>query len=114
MKRVVITAFSGDALVLRCAVRDAAGAVVSLAGLSPLWRLAVSVDATPLVSKSVGGGIVVTDSAAGLFEVAIDGADTEALAGDYYHEAALVDGAGGKSTVAYGRMTIQPNLIRLS
>lgn len=51
-----------------------------------------------------------TGSNKGKFRIDLQKADTEPLAGDYYHEARMV--AGGKTTtVMYGTMTVLSNII---
>lgn len=73
---------------------------------------------TVILSKSTddGDGITITDAAGGVFQIAIDPADTEALGGKrkLYHEAALVDGAGNESTLFVGEMNIERSYAAVS
>lgn len=113
-KRADFTMFSGEHRVLEIAIVDADGDAVDLTGATVEWRLARSARGTPVISKTTvdSGGVEITGAEAGLAEVTLVGADTEALEGDYYHEARVVDSGDRPATVLYGTATIKPNLIR--
>jgi len=61
-------------------------------------------------AASTPGDIEITDSANGIIEITVAPADTDALAGDYYHELQMTQG-GNISTVLYGQATIVKDLI---
>jgi hypothetical protein len=105
--------FSGDDYVLHFTIVDEAGVAVDLSGAQQItFALARKVSVEPLFSKTLGSGVTVTDGPAGKVDVAIDAADTDALKGAYYHEVELRNAAGKRSTVSYGAVTIQEDLIR--
>ena len=62
-------------------------------------------------AASSPGDIVITDSPNGIIEISIAPADTDALAGDFYHELQMTQG-GNISTVLYGQATIVKDLIQ--
>jgi|LWDU01.1.fsa_nt_gi hypothetical protein len=59
---------------------------------------------------AVPGDIVITDTPNGIIEITVAPADTDALAGEYYHELQMAQG-GNISTVLYGQATIVKDLI---
>lgn len=106
---------SGDNRDLQVTIKDAAGAVVNITGAALTWALSKGNGSdgprgTALVTKTVGSGITIVDGANGRADIVLVPADTEALAGDYYHELQLVAG-GSSSTVLYGTVTILKNLV---
>jgi hypothetical protein len=110
------TLVSGDTRTLAYAIADAAGQPYDLSALTAAkWGMARlredgSFAGSALASKTLGAGITVADAAAGTLEVALLPADTEALAGAYYHELELSFGAV-VYTAAIGRATIQRDLL---
>ena len=92
---------------------DWPGETATLAGATIKWSAAKSAKDTALISKSIGSGIVVTDSAIRTFKVTLLPADTDGLAdGAYYHEAEITFADGRVKTPLRGRMTIDATLIR--
>jgi hypothetical protein len=74
-------------------------------------RLDVSLPA--LLSKSSGHGAeVLVPPTAGLVKVTLGEADTQALAGTYYHETEGRDSADRPFTPTVGYLVIQPSAIR--
>lgn len=105
--------FTGDSKTLVIEVLDEDDAVVDITGWTFKWRLSRSVRSAALVSKTSASGITITNSPAGLLEVEIDPADTDALrAGLYYHEVEGIDQDSEISTVIAGAATLKPTLIR--
>jgi hypothetical protein len=103
---------AGDSRDIVVTVTDSQGGAFDLTGAAIAWQLARSAGSTsPAVSKSLGGGIAITDGPNGVFTVTLDPADTAALSGLYYHEAEVTDGAGNRSTVLSGVATVIPTLI---
>lgn len=101
----------GDSLVVEVPVRDRAGDPLPLGGASIEWVLADERGGEVLVSKSTtGGGVTVTDSAGGVFEVTLQAVETEGLYNDqdsiYHHEAEVTDINGIVHTVTTGKVAI--------
>jgi len=111
--KVQIEFISGDSQKLIITVQDAdnAPAAKNLTGATITWALARSRGSAPLITKTVGSGITVTDAANGALEVAIAPADTATIDGVHYHELEVVDSAGNKSTAVYGLVIIHPDSI---
>ena len=106
------TMTAGDSKVLEVTVVDGDGRPVDITGNDIRWQLArFATDDTPLISKSVGDGIAITDGPSGRFDVTLDPEDTAELSGSYYYEAE-VDDSGVISTVLSGRATIDAALIK--
>lgn len=105
---------AGDFLDLNVAVLDKDGAAVELSLVQNvrwgLFRTTVGgqPQGAPLLSKELGNGIAVTDGPAGRFRVRIENGDTSGMAGNYYHEAEIVDFEGRVSTVFRGQFLILP------
>lgn len=98
---------SGDTLIIEVEVSNTDGTAKDITSASIEWVLAKRRGGTAVISKSAaGGGISITDAVAGLFEVTIDPADTDSLAGLYFHEAEVTDSAGNISTVLEGHVFI--------
>lgn len=112
------TMAAGDSRVLEVTVRDLAGAPVALAGLqSATWRLAPTERDPFVLNKTIGAGINVLTTQAGIGEincgrldVLITETDSEPLDGEYFHDLHLVDASGAHSTVLKGRANFIPNL----
>lgn len=86
------------------------------------WAMALSdaeskFSTTPMVEKTVGAGIAVTDAANGVCQVTLDGSDTLSLTASipdgtpYYFELEVIDAALEPVTVATGEITLLPNLV---
>lgn len=106
--------FSGnDVRLLFTAIDEDTQLPLNLSGAQALeWKLAKKATSSALIEKSLGNGVTITDPSGGLFEVAIDAEDTEALKGDHYHEVRLTNSSGKKVTLAYGVFPITVNLVR--
>ena len=113
----LIEFFSGNDVLLNYTVVDEAGVAKDLTGATAVIFVIAKVQGDPpLVSKSLGSGVVVTTPLQGKFTVTLVPADTEALKGlpkgkPYYHEARVTDAAGKKVTVTYGDLNLQDNSI---
>jgi len=85
---------------------------VSIVGADITWMVypqafGVPDTSTVLIFKSVNhGGIVITDPDQLLFTVFLDPADTDALIGNYYHEATILPRDGEVVTCTVGIMTV--------
>jgi hypothetical protein len=108
------TVTRGDNLALEIAVvDDASGAAKDISGASVRWWLAKTVNGPKLVEKTTAdGSAAITNGAGGLVAFELVPADTAGLAGDYVHEAELVDTAGKVATVTRGAVTVAPDLVR--
>ncbi len=86
---------------------------VDLTGATIKWALAnFKTDAAPLFTKSTGSGItIVAPATNGVFDVALDKADTVNLNGKLFHEAEVVEASGDDSTVATGTVTVEATVI---
>lgn len=66
----------------------------------------------PVLTKTIGDGLEVTDAFSGTLTVELLPGDTETLKGTFYHELEITDASGDVSTAFVGEMVIKPNLIR--
>lgn len=104
---------AGDDVVLNFSVSAPSG--TTLDGAEVKWwasrERADEPDGEPVLEKSVGDGIVITNTALRTFAVTLTAEDTEGLSGRFYHEAEVTDSEGKKSTVTKGVMTVKKTLI---
>ena len=103
--------FTGKDRTLQFTVVDAAGAAQAITGWALKWVLCSNQDRrTPLVSKTVGSGITITNGAGGICQVAITDDDTATLAGaedpKYFHELSRTD-SGNEDVLAYGTVVLR-------
>ena len=110
-----VTLHSGDTLILEVTVNDPTGSPVDLSSTTFAWALskksasAVAPRGAALMTKALASGITLVDAATGRVDIALDPADTESLAGTYYHELQMTD-TGVVSTVLFGSVTIVKDL----
>jgi hypothetical protein len=95
--------------VLQYTIYDSAAVpvVVDITGWALTWILVNpgSIGSTPLISKTVGSGIAITNGAGGVLQVTISDTDSDALTGrDYWYELRRTD-AGSETVLAYGPIT---------
>lgn len=103
-----VTVFSGDSVLLRCAVLDSSGAVFDLTGTTEITFTMRQIEApnTVLLVKTIGAGVTITlPETLGIFTVAFDPADTESLAGVKIYDC-QVEIAGGVYTVVKATINI--------
>jgi len=107
------TTWSGDDKVLTVTVTDGSGTATNLTGATINYELqALPPDGVALLTKTTGGGgISITDAAAGTFEITIAAADTASLSGVYFHECQVVDSSGNVSTIFTGRVNIREDFV---
>lgn len=111
---------SGDSRIIEIGpILDQNGAVVDIANSAIKWEIYASDGAggftgAALVTKQVGTGVTITGSVpAGMFiRVQLLPADTEPLAGDYYHEAEATFPGGTVHTVTTGVFRITRDAIQ--
>ena len=105
-------AFSGDSIILKFNAVDEYGDVINLTGATLKWQLAQNATATPLLTKTVGAGITVTNASGGLFEVRLSFFETRTLSpGNFYHEVELTTSGGDKYTIFNGALVLARKLI---
>ena len=85
---------SGDTKILSITAQTSTGTALNLNGAVITWQLFPLGGGTALLTKTIGGGITITDASNGVFQVKIDPADTADLAGSYNHEAQITDTDG--------------------
>lgn len=66
----------------------------------------------PVLTKTIGAGLEVTDAFSGTLTVELLPEDTETLKGNFYHELEITDASGDVSTAFVGEFVIKSNLIR--
>lgn len=95
-------------VILQVAVLDQDGNVFSLVGVPTIvWSLSRELGCDPvLITKSLGGGVTITDAAGGKLEIKIDAADNITLSGIYEHELTVTDSVSDKSTTMVGSACI--------
>lgn len=107
---------AGDTRRINISLVDQLGAPMSIADCTVRWQAsrgtAERFSATPLITKTIGAGIEVTDEFGGRLTVHLAPSDTENLAGDFYHELELRDATGDVSTPIRDTFTLLRNLIR--
>lgn len=96
---------SGDTKYLDVSILDDDDVAVDVTGAGVTYVIAGS---EIVVTKTEADGITIATS---VVTVALDPADTEALAGEYFQEMQIVDGAGDVTTVLVGRVGIAKDLI---
>lgn len=105
LPRTTLKMRKGDENSFAVTVRDSAGTVVNLTGLSSLtWVVTTGADdSVALISLSVGDGLTVTDAVNGLVTISIVESRTTSLAAGYYHHKMVAqDAAGVTQTVLRG------------
>lgn len=104
--------YQGTTRLLDVAIVDATETAVDLGAVDAIdWQMAPNAWATPTLSKTLGDGITITDSAGGLISIAIVPADTESLpCGRYYHECRVSEGSN-RTKIFTGHITLLRDLI---
>jgi hypothetical protein len=97
---------AGDTLVIDTPVEYNGGAY-DLTGASITFVIAEDRGETPLVTRSVGNGITITNAVGGEFRVVVDPADTVNLCGNYHIETEVVVSDGRVSTVSTGQLHVK-------
>lgn len=111
---VSLSYMSGDAITLEFAVTDEDGDAANITATTARFVVSRTLTADPVISTEASPATAVatiTNAAGGIFQVAIDGDDTEDLSGTYLFETELEDASGDKATVARGYLTFKANLI---
>lgn len=107
-----IVLHAGDDIEIAVDVFDAEDAPLGLEGATVVWAVAArDASATRVMTRSTTGGGITLGEPANRFVIAIAAGDTATLAGRYRHHAQIIDGAGNRSTVLAGTLTILPGII---
>lgn len=105
---------AGDDLLLQFTVIDSDGDAIDITGMMVRFAISRTISGTAVISTEASPATAtasLTTPASGIFTVAIDGSDTDALSGTYRFECEIEDSSGDKSTVARGFVTFAANLI---
>lgn len=108
--------FSGDTMRVNFTITDAStGSALDLTGATVRWQMskakAIGFSATPIITKTEGNGLEITDAFGGLILVNLDPEDTEGRSGNFYHELECIDIDGDVSTAYTGTFIINKALI---
>lgn len=83
-----------------------------LTGCSVHWFVQPKVGSkTPLILKTMGNGVTITSTSStqSTFSVSVTNEDMASIAaGDYYHQATMVDALGESNPIVHGRLTVEP------
>jgi len=105
---VFFTVFEGDDQNLNVTVLDDSGNVVNISSASTIdWKMSTNESTSPSISKSLGGGITITDGPNGVFQIALSGSDTDGLASGTYYQASRITLASNLSHVAVGTVWLR-------
>lgn len=103
---------SGDDLTLSVTVKDAAGAVVDVTGATGVFGIGkTDSNGEPKGAPLAEPVVAVEDGPNGVLSVTIVPANTADLAGDYWYELELTGADTKVSTVLYGTLTVQKDLV---
>ncbi len=98
--------FAGDTRVLHVTVLDQDSAVVDITGATVNFMVSKRRTTSPLFTKTVGSGVVISDGPNGEMDITLDPADTTSLKGAHYFECEVTDVSSRKTTVLYGTLSI--------
>ena len=108
---VFFNLFAGDDNTINITVTDDAGDVVDISTVTAItWKLCASErSTTTIISKTLGSGIsLIGGRTGGIFQVAIDSADSTGLDGTYYQASSITLG-GDLTHVAIGTIWFRPS-----
>ena len=103
--------WSGDHKDLVITIKNSAGTVVDITGVTLKWILAAAPGEAALVTKLSPDDVEITDGQNGVCKVHLIPADTASLAGVYYHEMELTDTSSNVSTTHTGYGDIVADLV---
>lgn len=107
-----IVLHAGDDVQIAVDVYDEDDTPLGLEGATVVWAVAErDAAATRVLTKSSADGGIVLGEPSNRFVIAIAAADTAGLAGRYWHQAQVTDGAGNRSTVLAGTLNVLPTII---
>jgi hypothetical protein len=105
-----LSLYAGDSRNIIINVVDQNNTVVPLFGATIEWVLADN-QGSILLTKQVGSGISIADSAKGQFVISITSNNTASLNGTYQHAARVTIPDGESSIVLAGTVTVAKGLI---
>lgn len=113
----IIPFFAGNARkLIVTVVNDDTGDPEDLTDVQLTWQCsrgtADKFSATPILTKTIGQGITVTDAFNGEIEILLDTDDTETLTGTFYHELLMVDVTGDQQNVIADTFTVKRRLVK--
>ena len=102
----------GDTFEAEVSVKNKVGAAVSLSGAAVSWKVAESRDAAaPILTKTIGEGIAITDETGGKLTLTLTAAETAALEpGEYFHALRISFADGRVKTVLAEYLSIIESL----
>lgn len=110
-KNVNVCMYQGDDLRLSFSVVDSYGDDVDITDATNIkWQLSSRPNSTAIISKAIGSGVVI--SAPNEFYFDLAASETDALLGNYYHEAEITTDTGKKYTGLSGNFKIKPTQIK--
>jgi hypothetical protein len=106
--------YSGNALTVEFTVYQNDGRTpFNLSGASAIWRLCSLFDPAPVITKTIGAGLTITNAAAGIVSLSLSSSDTDPLGSQpYRHELEVIDGSGNPTTVTTGTVMINQSLFQ--
>ena len=111
------TMFAGDTKRLMFSITSGppANAPLDISDATVTWQASrgntTRFSKVPVLTKTIGNGVEVTDELSGNLTVELLPADTASLAGTYYHELQITDAAGDVATAFAGEFKVLRNLI---
>ena len=102
--------YSGDDKTIIVTINNNDNQAVNLSGLLAAQFVAkkYAKSSTVDITKTLGGGITITDASNGKISIVLDSADTASLdPGEYYTETRIQDSSSRTGTVSVGIMTLK-------
>jgi hypothetical protein len=105
--------FIGETKTFEFTIRDEDKNLANIAGWTLLWALRVDEgEETPLISKTTGDGITITDGPNGICQVKVDATDTVALGeGDFAHALMRTD-TDAETILSFGEAALRFAAVR--
>jgi hypothetical protein len=105
---------AGDDKILQLTITES-GSPANLTGCTIRWVMARGYGWPPVLEKSTGAGITITNAAGGVFQVSLAAADTlDIRIQPHVWEAEIIDTQGKTATTARGRINFRPNTAKAS
>lgn len=109
--------FQGDTRRLNFSLKRVDGTTLDITGATVRWMASKLkapgvFSSTPILTKTIGNGVEVTDSFTGLVVVTLEPQDTTQISGTLYMELEVVDYDGDVATVFSGTFLVKKALIK--
>lgn len=101
-----VTIYRGNDRIIQFTCVDGDGLPKNLTDSTIVYYIAQDRGAPPLVTKTVGSGIAITNAVGGLFTVTLSETETDLERGKYQHWAVVTDNVAHTHTVTTGNLTI--------